>query len=172
MFAAGFTSAITAPLASALTAKGIFSKQKQKWEPKKRNYIILTSGILLVGLTFGLLNVKPVPVIIIAQAFNGLILPFISIFMLIIINNPDVMKNKINNHISNILMSIVVWITLLIGTINLLKAAQSTFAIKIENQDLVFTIIAAINLLITIFIFIKIYSFRKKKLFKFASEKE
>jgi uncharacterized membrane protein (DUF485 family) len=92
--------------------------------------------------------------------------------MLIIINNPDVMKNKINNHISNILMSIVVWITLLIGTINLLKAAQSTFAIKIENQDLVFTIIAAINLLITIFIFIKIYSFRKKKLFKFASEKE
>jgi len=172
MFAAGFTSAITAPLASALTARGLFQKHEKKWAPKTRNYIILTSSILVVGLIFGLLNIKPVPVIIIAQAFNGLILPFITVFLMIIINNPEVMKDKINGHISNILMSFVIWITLLIGTLNLVKATESTFSFKIENQDLFFGIVAIINLLLTIYIMIRIYKFRKEKLAKLELENE
>ncbi len=165
MFAAGFTSAITAPLASAITARSIFNKNPDKWTPKSLYFQLVAVGILLVGVTFGILQVKPVPAIILAQAFNGLILPFVSIFMLLIINNPDVMKDRLNSHISNILLSVVVWVTLLIGIINLFKAASATFKWSV-NQDLFFIISAIVSLLITIYVLISIYQFRKSKLRK------
>ena len=164
MFAAGLTSAITAPLASAITARGIFDKHKNKWTTNSLNFILVTTGILLTGMIFGFLQVKPVPAIIIAQAFNGLILPFISIFMLIILNNPDVMRKRLNGHISNYLMAFVVWITLLIGTINLSKAIQSTFKFSIENQDLFFAILAVVNFIIAAYILFRVYKFRKQKI--------
>ncbi len=167
MFAAGFTSAITAPLASAITARSLFRKKEDKeskWKSKSWRFQIITGGILAVGVLLGMLQVKPVPAIIIAQAFNGFILPFISIFMLMIINNPDVMRNKLNSHISNILMGFVVWITLLIGTFNVLKAAQTALSIEISNKDIVFAVISFINLLITIYILFRIYKYRNQKL--------
>lgn len=163
MFAAGLTSAITAPLASAITARNVFNKRPEKWSSNSFNFRLITGGILLTGMIFGFLQVKPVPAIIVAQAFNGLILPFISIFMLIIINNPDVMSKKLNSYLSNGVMTFVVWITLLIGTINLSKAMQSTFGFAIENQDLFFTILAIINLLISLYILFRIYRFRNRK---------
>lgn len=168
MFAAGLTSAITAPLASAITARSMFNKNPKKWTSNSLYFVLVTSGILLTGMTFGFLQIKPVPAIIVAQAFNGLILPFISIFMLIIINNPVVMKKRLNSHLGNVLMSVVVWITLLIGTINLSKALQSTFGVNIENQDLFFTILAIVNFIITAFMLYKIYKFRNKKVKELA----
>ncbi len=166
MFAAGFTSAITAPLASAITARSIFNKKPEKWTSKSFYFQLVAVGILLVGVTFGILQVKPVPAIILAQAFNGLILPFVSIFMLLIINNPDVMKEKINSHLSNILLSAVVWVTLLIGIINLFKAAKATFKWDGINQDTFFIISAVLSFLITLYVLFKIYRFRKLKLSK------
>lgn len=160
MFAAGLTSAITAPLASAITAKSIF--QKGDWRTKSFKFQSITVGILLVGIFFGLKQIKPVPAIILAQALNGFILPFVSIFMLIIINNPKVMKNRLNSHFSNIMLSLVVWITLLMGTFNVLKAVLSTFKLEIHNQNLLFIIFALINFILTAFILFRIYRHRKK----------
>jgi len=159
MFAAGFTSAITAPLASAITARSIFPRGD--WRPKSFRFQGIAVGILLVGVFFGMKQIKPVPAIILAQALNGLILPFISVFMLIIINNPRIMKNKLNSHFSNILLGIVVWITLLMGTLNVFKALFKTFSFEIQNQDLFFIIIALINFAITAFVMYRIYVHRK-----------
>jgi NRAMP (natural resistance-associated macrophage protein)-like metal ion transporter len=160
MFAAGFTSAITAPLASAITAQNIFNSKSKKWQAKGLYFQAIAVGILLVGFILGMIQIKPVPAIIMAQAFNGLILPFISIFMIIIINNPEVMKENINSHFSNIILSFVVWITLLIGTFNILKALQKTFSINISNQDILFWIAAILNLFVTGYILYKIYKKR------------
>jgi len=165
IFAAGFTSAITAPLASGLTAQNVFGKKNpEKWKQKSLRFQLLTGGVLLTGLTFGLLNIKPVPAIIVAQAFNGFILPFVAIFMMMIVNNPAVMKKRINSHFNNAIMTFVLLITLLIGTINLSKAAESIFKFKIENTDLFFSVLASVNLLISLYIIIRIYKFRNKKL--------
>lgn len=164
MFAAGLTSAITAPLASALTARSIFDGSDDKWSSKSLYFQLIVSGILAVGLIFGLLQVKPVPAIIIAQAFNGFILPFISIFMLLIVNDPNIMKEKINSHFSNILMTFVVMITLLIGTLNILKATESVFKFKIQNQDLLFTALFIANFIISIIIIYAVYRRRAKLL--------
>ncbi len=160
MFAAGFTSAITAPLASAITAKSIF--QRGDWRTKSFRFQSITVGILLIGIFFGMKQIKPVPAIILAQALNGLILPFISIFMLIIINNPKVMKKKVNSHLSNVLLGSVVWVTLLMGTFSILKAGLRVFSLHIQNQNLIFTIVALFNLAITVYILLRIYKQRKK----------
>ena len=162
MFAAGFTSSITAPLASALTAKSIFNGSEEKWSSKSLNFQLIVTGILLVGLTFGILQIKPVPAIIIAQALNGFILPFVSIFMILIVNDPNIMKEKINSHLSNILMTFVVLITLLIGTLNVLKAFEKVFKFSIENQDMLFTGLFIVNLLISLAILFMVYKRRAK----------
>ncbi len=166
MFAAGFTSAITAPLASAITTRSLLNQQNnEKWGSQSLRFRLLTITILAVGLTFGFLQVKPVPAIILAQAFNGLILPFISIFLMIVINNPEIMgKKRINSHFSNILMSFVVWITTVIGILNIYKAIERAIKFKSPNSDTVFWIISILAFLITIYVVVKIYKFRKEKL--------
>ena len=112
MFAAGFSSAVTSPLASAITAKSLFSndKNKKKWKSGAIYFNLVVFVVLGTGLTFGAMNVKPIPAIIIAQAFNGLILPLIAVFLIYVINDVKIMgKNHLNGHVSNILMVIVLF---------------------------------------------------------------
>ncbi len=164
MFAAGFTSAITAPLASAITARSIFGQYNdKKWKPKSLGYYLITIGILLVGVTFGLLQVKPIPAIIAAQAFNGLILPFISIFLIIIINDPSVMKDKVNPWWLNVLMIFVVWLTVIIGLLNVVKATAHAFKLELPNPDTLFLIMSVISLVISGWVFWHIIKLRKTK---------
>lgn len=127
MFAAGFSSAITAPLASAITARSLFDKNSnERWKTNGRYFRMIYLGVLSFGLIFGILNVNTIYVITIAQALNGLILPFISIFLIYVINDPCLMgEENVNSWISNILMAIVVWVTMIIGAINILKAIQN-----------------------------------------------
>lgn len=124
MFIAGFSSAITAPLASAITAKSLFQKNNSpKWKSQSVYFKIVSHSVLAVGMIFGLSNIKAVPVIIIAQALNGLILPFISIFMWFVINNKRIMGEKnVNSHFQNTLMAIVVWVTMILGLNSLTTA--------------------------------------------------
>jgi len=175
MFAAGLTSAITAPLASAITARSLLGQNSKGWKSDSFKFQLVASGILLVGITFGVLQIKPVPAIIIAQAFNGFILPFISIFMLMIINNPIIMKKRINSHVSNVFMGFVVWITILIGVFNITKATESTINFiknsagntsnfEIADKDVMFIFVSGISLLITFFIVFKVYKFRNHKI--------
>ena len=79
LFAAGVTSAVTAPLAAAAGIREIFG-----WpdDPRHWRYRAVWLSVLLTGLVFGLLGRNPLEVIIAAQAANGLLLPFIAGFML------------------------------------------------------------------------------------------
>lgn len=166
LFAAGFSSAITSPLASALTARSIFEKEKQEdqngfvikgKEPWYKSYTMLAYAVLIVGVAFGLMNIKPVPAIIMAQAFNGLILPFISIFLIWVINDVSIMgKQHLNGWFSNICMAIVVWVTLVLGIVNVVKAIFSIFGSQINSPDTLFAISAVVSLVITVLICVKI----------------
>ncbi len=140
MFAAGFSSAITSPLASAITAKSLFEsdKNRRKWDedlplfslkrifrskynseegnPKVSYFKLVSFGVLAVGLTFGFMEVKPAPAIIAAQAFNGLILPFISIFLIFVVNDSKLMgRENVNGFFSNLILSFVVWVSTVLG---------------------------------------------------------
>ncbi len=164
MFAAGFSSAITAPLASAITAKSLFqsSSTDSKWSTQSTYFKTVWFVVLLTGIIFGLADVKPIPAIILAQALNGFILPFISIFLIIVINNRGVMGDKnINGWFSNILMTIVVWVTLILGFINLVQAFVSIFNIPLPESELYYTIIITVAFIISMFVLAKVIQIRK-----------
>ena len=79
LFAAGVTSAVTAPLAAASGIREIFG-----WpdDPRDWRYRAVWLSVLLTGLFFGLTDFNPLRIIIAAQAANGLLLPFIAGFVL------------------------------------------------------------------------------------------
>ena len=162
MFAAGFSSAITAPLASAITARSLFdNNSNEKWKTKGRYFRMIYLGVLAVGLIFGLADVKPIPAIILAQALNGLILPFVSIFLIYVINDPLLMgENNTNRWFSNILMGIVIWVTLIIGTINIIKALGKVAGSQGLLGDHVVIIVAIISFIASTGILLAIRKFK------------
>ena len=164
------SSAITAPLASAMTARSLFFKMDdERWKPTGKNFKAVYLSILLVGLGFGFLKVEPIPAIILAQALNGLILPFISIFLIFVINDPILMgKENTNSIISNILMSVVMWVTMIIGLMNIIKAfAKALDKMLPTGLDLIL-IISFVTLIASIGILFALYNYKKSRLMQIA----
>jgi len=79
LFAAGITSAVTAPLAAACGVREIFGWPDDTRHPGFR---IVWISVLLTGMVFALFGRNPLEIIIAAQAANGLLLPFIAGFVL------------------------------------------------------------------------------------------
>ncbi|MVM37962.1 divalent metal cation transporter [Spirosoma sp. HMF3257] len=114
LFAAGFTSCLTAPLAAAITAQSLLG-----WSASSILYRLVWLTVMGIGLAFGLAGVKPVPVIILAQAANGLLLPIVTIFLLIAVNNKALLAPEYRNSIwQNIGMAVVVIVTAFLGLRN------------------------------------------------------
>jgi len=122
LFAAGLSSAITAPLAAALSVDGLMRGSYKKGRSRT---IWLT--VLLFGLLIGMLDLKPAPVIILAQALNGIILPAIAVFLWIAVNDRKTMgENDLCGPASNILLGISVLVAFVLGASYVLKAAFKT----------------------------------------------
>lgn len=114
LFAAGFTSALTAPLAAAITAKSLLG-----WSENSVAYKAVWLTVMAVGLTFGLLGIKPIPVIVLAQAANGLLLPVVTVFLFIAVNNKAIIPKAYRNQLwQNVLMLLIVGVTAFLGLRN------------------------------------------------------
>ncbi len=112
LFAAGISSAITAPLAAAYAARGIFG-----WEKTKNTiqFKAVWGFILLVGVLFSSLGFKPITIIKFAQIANGLLLPIIAIYLLYMMNKKELLGKHSNSLLQNILGLFVILITLLLS---------------------------------------------------------
>jgi len=120
LFAAGASSSVTAPLAAAIAGQSIFGKKDEKWAPKSRNFRIAWAMVLGTGLVFGLSGVKPIPAIIAAQAINGLLLPVVAVFLLIAVNDRNLLPKKYRNSMAwNVAMGLVVLAVAALGLYNL-----------------------------------------------------
>lgn len=153
LFAAGFSSSITAPLASAITARDLFQhKNPKKWAQNGIYFKGIWGLILVTGISFGLAGFKPIPAIIAAQALNGLILPFISIFLWFAINNSKLMGENKNSNFQNILFGSIVWVSLVLGLWNVLKASLGFFNQSLPESPFIFYGLFAFTLLVTLFV--------------------
>lgn len=154
LFAAGFTSAVTAPLAAAITVKSVFGNEKpEKWQAGSTRYKTTWLFVLLIGIGFSLSNVKPIPAIIIAQALNGFLLPFVSIFLYLSINSKDIKQG--NPPLLSFLMLVVIFITLVLGLNSASKAFLSTFLPHIVIQRELLLGIGFVALTLTLGVWIK-----------------
>ena len=78
LFAAGITSAITAPLAAAYVAAGCLGWSSHR---EGRSFRAVWAIILLLGVVFSSLGFRPVDIIRFAQFANGLLLPVIGFLL-------------------------------------------------------------------------------------------
>ncbi|MFQ5636789.1 MAG: NRAMP family divalent metal transporter [bacterium] len=138
--AAGLSSAITAPLAAAITARSLFEREGENlWTERTWRYRSVWIAVLLVGVGFGLAEVKPVPAIILAQALNGVVLPFVAVFLLIVVNDRRLMgAAQLNSTVSNLFMSLVVAVTIVLGSTNVLKAVASAMGGAAPSENMIF----------------------------------
>jgi len=152
LFAAGISSSITAPLAAGITARSILAKQgasSEKWSDSGQYFRLTWIAVLFVGLGFGASQIQPVPAIILAQALNGIILPLIAIGLLILVNHLELMTSKsINSFFLNVVMSLVVFITIIIGVRNVARALTSALPIELVQESYILGASAFITLLI------------------------
>lgn len=156
LFAAGFTSAVTAPLAAAITLKSLFgNKNPEKWKPTSLRFKMGWILILFAGVGFAIGNVKPIPAIILAQAFNGFLLPFVSIFLFIVINNKEITRNQTNNFWLNIFMILVIFITLILGLNSAAKAFYSVFLPKSTPENQLLIILSVLSGIISVLVWIR-----------------
>ncbi len=157
LFAAGLTSTITAPLAAAITLKSLFgNKNPEKWKARSINFKVGWIVVLLAGMAFAIGNVKPIPAIILAQALNGFLLPFVSIFLFIVINNSILSeKSNPNSLLINILMILVIFITLIIGLNSATKALYSTITSQNISGNTYLIFIGLISAIISILVWAK-----------------
>jgi len=117
-FAAGMSSAITAPYAAAFASSGILG-WKGGQGGKKFQAVWLC--VILTGLIVSLFDLSPIAVIIFAQMANGFILPIASISLLWMLNNHQKIGNMTNSLKQNILGGIVILIVTLLGVWNVAK---------------------------------------------------
>lgn len=112
LMAAGISSALTAPLAAAYAAKGLFSWSDDETNIKFRSVWMI---ILLIGVLVSITDVERVLIIKFAQITNALLLPFIAIYLLYISNVKKLMGQYTNGMVSNILGGIVVLVAIMLS---------------------------------------------------------
>ena len=117
LFAAGITSAITAPLAAAYVANSCFGWKAEFKDVKFRFIWIL---ILVLGVVFLSFGIKPIEIIKFAQITNGLLLPIIAIFLLWVVNRAGVMGIHKNNVVQNCIGIIIILLSILLGSKSIL----------------------------------------------------
>lgn len=117
-FAAGMSSAVTAPYAAAFASSGVLG-WKEGQQSKKFRAVWLS--VILVGLAVSLFDFSPIGVIVFAQVTNGLVLPVASIFLLIVLNSRRILGGAVNNWKQNILGGTIVAVVSLLGLWNILK---------------------------------------------------
>lgn len=164
LFAAGLSSALTAPLAAALTTRGMMGDaSKPQWDDRGKNMRLVWGGVLLAGVTFGVLQVQPIPAIILAQALNGIILPFVAIFLLLVMNDANLLnKSTINTYFYNILMGVIVFSTLIIGLTNLYKAIMKALDLALIDETVILYAAILIAIGVSWPIVVRIRSNRKR----------
>lgn len=119
LLAAGVTSAATAPLAAAYATAGALGWERdlRSWRFRGVWFVILATGTILA-----FLGQDPVAAIVFAQAANGILLPFIAVFLLVVTNRRALLGEYSNGVLANILGTAVVLVAAGLGAYQILSA--------------------------------------------------
>ena len=110
LFAAGLTSAITAPLATGYIVQEIFQSANSR-----RPFQVGALIVIATGTVASLLGYRPVELIFVAQIANGLLLPIVAIFLIRLANNKELLVSHANGLRANILGAAILLVTSALG---------------------------------------------------------
>ncbi|MFG0317117.1 MAG: NRAMP family divalent metal transporter [Planctomycetota bacterium JB042] len=115
LFAAGLSSALTAPMAAAITARGLTGRESA--------YRPTWIAVVATGAVCGLLGATPAPAIVFAQAMNGVLLPLVAVFLLVLMNDRRLLgEGGVNGRLANAALVVVVATTFALGGSSLWRA--------------------------------------------------
>ncbi|MGB5607559.1 Nramp family divalent metal transporter [Eudoraea sp.] len=112
LFAAGITSAITAPLAAAYVANSCFGWNTKVTDVRFRIVWMVVLFIGVISLSFG---IRPIVIIQFAQVANGLLLPIIAIILIWIVNKSSVLGDFKNSIWQNVPAIIIIILVIVLG---------------------------------------------------------
>ena len=121
LFAAGITSAITAPLAAAFVATGCLGWSTNMRSKKFRGVWMF---ILIVGVLSSSSGIKSIEIIKFAQVANGILLPVIAGFLIWIMNKHSVLGDYKNTMRQNVISIVILAITIFLGAKSILKVFE------------------------------------------------
>lgn len=124
LFSAGFTSAIASPMGAAATVSS-FMRWKGGFENNK--YKMIFAIVIAIGIITSALGFEPLEVLLIAQALNGMILPLIAVFIMIVINKKGLMGDFKNSTALNVAGWIVTAVVTFLGLYSFIDAVTSFF---------------------------------------------
>ena len=122
LLAAGITSSITAPLAAAYVVKGCLG-----WKAGMADWRFkaVWMSIIILGVLFSSLGIKPVEIIQFAQVANGIVLPVIAIFLLWIVNQESILGKFRNSAFQNIIGILVIALAIFLGAKSIYTVIQN-----------------------------------------------
>src|SRR5690606_33916423 len=101
LFAAGFTSAITAPAALGIVVQSV-------WPSVSENGIrFVRISVVFVGMIVALTNIQPVSIIVAAQALNGILLPLTAITIALVLQRKEIRSMP---YASGVFGTLMLWI--------------------------------------------------------------
>lgn len=112
LFAAGLSSSITAPLATAFAMTEVLGLNR---EQRSTAFRLIALSVILIGAGFSLTGVKPINIILSAQFANGFLLPIIAIFLLFVMNKNSFLGQYTNDWKSNLLGFAIIIVTIGLG---------------------------------------------------------
>jgi Mn2+/Fe2+ NRAMP family transporter len=137
--AAGLSSAVTAPLAAALTVRGAVGGDR--WPVDGWRFRSVWATVLVIGVGFGLAGVRPVPAIVLAQALNGVMLPVVALVVLIAVSDlSTVGRTRLPTVRHTLLLSLAVAVTVVLGTSSVVRAAAAVLRLDAPSGGLVMTV--------------------------------
>ena len=145
LLAAGVSSAVTAPLAAAITARGLFGRDAEAWQPNGWRFRGVWLAVLAIGLGFGLADVRPGPAILAAQAFNGALLPLVALFLLAAMNDEALLGERVNGLAANGFGLLVVGVATMLGLTAVARAAGSVFGFELPDPGLMLPAFAVLG---------------------------
>jgi Mn2+/Fe2+ NRAMP family transporter len=120
LFAGGLTSAITAPLAASYAVCGALGWSSRMTAPGFR---LVWIGVLVTGTLFAAFGTRPLSAILLAQMANGLLLPVVAVFLLLVMNSRALLGTQANRWPGNLLGGAVVAVAVGLGGLKILDVA-------------------------------------------------
>ena len=113
LFAAGLTSAIAAPVAAGWAVCGVMGWDSSSGSKAFKGVALAVLG---VGMTFALFASRPVALIVLAQATNAVLLPFVALVLLAIVNSPLIPGDYRNGSRQNLMAAGVIAVVITLAT--------------------------------------------------------
>ncbi len=142
LFAAGFSSAITSPYAASVIASSVFD-----WSIARQR--LVWAGVLLTGFLFGISGIKPIPVILAVQALNGLVLPLLTAFLILLINHPVLLPQHRQSAFYNLILLVIFASVLMMGLNNIDKSISAWLHLTESHLTLMVILSVSLTLLLT-----------------------